>query len=112
MASASFLLNVTRVTIETSYTIGNFILMTSIFRKLAKLPTVISSLARLNNIELKITGQLNYNYTNSELLIEQTACILGKEKQDESRSDELNGLPESTFFLRGGENRGLNLLQT
>lgn len=51
-----FPFNVTGITIETSYSIDNFILMTSIFRKLAKLLTVISSLARLNNIKLKITG--------------------------------------------------------
>lgn len=87
--------------------------MTSIFTKLVELPTVISSLARLNNIKVKITGWLNYNYTDFELLNEYTACILGKEKQDENRSNKSNGLPEINFLLAGRAwNRGLNLLQT
>lgn len=106
MASAIFLLTSQRVTIETLYSIDNFILMTNIFTKLTILPTITSSLTRLNNIKLKITGWLNYKYTNSELLNEQTACTLGKGKQEENRSNESNGLPEINFLFPGGGGGG------
>lgn len=50
-----FLFNVIRITID-NFRLDNFILMTSIFTKLIRFLTIISSLVRLNNIKLKITG--------------------------------------------------------
>lgn len=47
-----------------------------------------------------------------KILNEQTACTLGKRK-DDNRSNESNGLPEINFLSWGGSRkRGLNLLQS
>lgn len=79
--------------------------MAGIFRKLAKLPTVMSSLARLSNIKLKITGWLNYNYTSFELLNEQTAVCLAKKTR--MRTGAMNHMGyQKSLFLGGGRLEG------
>lgn len=88
-----FLFNVIRITID-NFRLDNFILMTSIFTKLIRFLTIISSLVRLNNIKLKITGWVNHNYTNFELWINKLHIHLAKRKQGKNRSNESTGLPE------------------
>lgn len=91
--SSATLFNVIRITID-NFRLDNFILMTSIFTKLIRFLTIISSLVRLNNIKLKITGWVNHNYTNFELWINKLHTHLAKRKQGKNRSNESTGLPE------------------